>query len=315
MKIVVTDGYTLNGGDLSWEKVSSFGELILYDRTPVELITERCKDANIVLTNKVPFTKDTLAKLTQLKLICVLATGHNIIDLPAAKERGIVVCNVPAYGTASVSQHVFALLLELTNHVGRNAQSTSEGKWQQSADWCYTELPITELDGKTFGIIGFGNIGQQTARIAKAFGMKVIYYSPGNKETDIGKPRDLKSLFSESDIISLHCPLSAENQEFVNRDLLQLMKSSAIIINTARGQLINEKDLAEALNQDVIGGAALDVLTKEPPLSSNPLLNAKNCIITPHNAWMSKEARERMMNITVANMGAFLRKKPINIVN
>ena len=315
MKIVVTDGYTLNGGDLSWEKVRSFGELILYDRTPIELIIERCKDANIVLTNKVPFTKDTLAKLTQLRLICVLATGYNTIDLAAAKEQGIVVCNVPAYGTASVSQHAFALLLELTNHVGRNARSTYEGKWQQSADWCYTELPVTELDGKIFGIVGFGNIGEQTARIAKAFGMKVIYYSPRKKETDIGEPRDLKSLFSESDIISLHCPLSADNQEFVNRDLLQLMKSSAIIINTSRGQLINEKDLAEALNQNIIGGAALDVLSKEPPLPSNPLLKAKNCIITPHNAWMSKEARERIMNITEANIGSFLKKQAINVVS
>lgn len=312
MKIVITDGYTLNGGDLSWDKISYFGDLIVYDRTPVELIIQRCKDADIVLTNKVPFTKDTLKELGHLKLICVLATGYNVIDIVAAKEQDIIVCNVPAYGTASVAQHVFALLLELTNHVGLNATSTAQGKWEQSTDWCYTEAPISELYGKTFGIVGFGNIGQQTARIAKAFGMNVIYYSRMESSTDIGEPCSLENLFSKSDVISLHCSLREDNQQIVNWQLLKRMKSSAILINTARGQLINEKDLAEALNQNRIRGAALDVLSEEPPRAGNPLLKAKNCIITPHNAWISKEARERIMNITVSNIEAFLNNQPIN---
>lgn len=315
MKIVVTDGYTLNPGDLSWEQISNFGKLTIFDRTAPELITERCKDADIILTNKVPFTEEILADLPRVKLISVLATGYNVIDTAAAKERKIIVCNVPAYSTASVAQHTFALLLELTNHVGRNASSTAGGKWQQSEDFCFTEAPITELDGKIFGVVGFGNIGQQAARIAHAFGMRIIYYNPSEKETDLGESRSLEDLFSESDVVSLHCPLKEDNERFVNNDLLRNMKSSAVIINTARGQLINEKDLAEALNQNIIGGAALDVLSKEPPLPDNPLLKAKNCIITPHTAWMSKEARQRVMDVTAANIEAFLRRQPVNVVN
>lgn len=315
MKIVVTDGYTLNGGDLSWDKIAGFGELVVYDRTPAELILERCRDANIVLTNKVPLSADTLAKLDQLQLISVLATGYNVIDVAAAKKNNIVVSNVPGYGTASVAQHVFALLLEVTNHVGENARTTAEGKWQDAADWCYTIAPVTELADKTFGVIGFGNIGQQAGRIAKAFGMNVIYHNRSKKETGIGESRDLKDVFLESDFISLHCSLSADNQEFVNKELLLTMKKSAILINTARGQLINEQDLADALNEGVIAGAALDVLSKEPPLATNPLLQAKNCIITPHNAWISKEARSRIMDITADNIAAFLNKKPIHVVN
>ena len=315
MKIVVTDGYALNPGDLSWEKIKTFGELEVFDRTPVELIVERCKDADIILTNKVPFNKTTLQSLTRLKLISVLATGYNIIDTGAAKEQGIIVSNVPGYGTASVAQHAFALLLELTNHVGRNARSTSEGKWQQSQDWCYTEAPVTELDGKTLGIVGFGNIGQQTARIASAFGMNVLYFNPSDKKTELGKRVDLKTLFSNSDFVSLHCPLTTTNFEFVNKDLLSSMKSSSVLINTARGQLINEQDLADALNQGIIKAAGLDVLSKEPPTATNPLLTAKNCILTPHNAWISKEARERIMQTTAVNISAFIKKEPINTVN
>ena len=315
MKIVVTDGYTLNPGDLSWDAIHSFGELVVYERTPEALIAERCTDADIVLTNKVPLTKDTLQKLPQLKLISVLATGYNVIDTIAAKEQGIIVCNAPAYGTASVAQHVFALLLELTNHVGRNANATAAGKWQQSIDWCFTEAPLMELDGKTMGIVGFGNIGQQTARIATAFGMNIIYFNPSNKGTHLGTPVDVDTLFAQSDVISLHCSLNAGNHGFVNKDLLHKMKPSAIIINTARGQLINEHDLAEALNNNVIGGAALDVLSKEPPLLDNPLIGAKNCIITPHTAWISKEARQRIMDITAANIKAFLQDQPIHVVN
>jgi len=315
MKIVVTDGYTLNPGDLSWDKIKALGELEVYDRTPVELIAERCRNAEVVLTNKVPFTKETMAALPQLKLISVLATGYNVIDTKAAREQGVTVSNVPGYGTASVAQHVFALLLELTNHVGLNARTTAAGKWQQSADWCYTEAPVTELAGKIFGVVGFGNIGQRAGSIAKALGMQVVYYNPGIKDSVFGLQVELKDLFSHSDFISLHCPLTATNQEFVNATLLKTMKPSAVLINTARGQLINEQDLADALNHHVIAGAALDVLSKEPPSDSNPLLKAKNCIITPHNAWISREARGRIMAITASNIDAFLKGEPENVVN
>jgi len=314
MKIVVTDAYPLNPGDLNWQNMEGFGELIIYDRSPPELIIERSKDADIILTNKVRFAKDTLQELPQLKLINVLATGYDIIDIVAAKEKGITVCNVPAYGTASVAQQAFALLLELTNHVGRHAASTAAGRWQQSEDWCYTEAPIMELSGKTMGIVGFGNIGQRTALIANAFGMDVIYHSLHEKEFAGAKLTSLKTLFTESDIISLHCPLRKDNYQFVNKGLLQLVKQSAFLINTSRGQLINERDLADALNNNRIGGAALDVLSTEPPGADNPLLSAKNCIITPHNAWMSKEARQRIMDITANNIHAFLNGNPVNVV-
>ncbi len=315
MNIVVTDGYTLNAGDLSWESISLLGALTVYDRTPAALVEERCKEADIVVSNKVRFSSDILLQLPQLKCISVSATGFDIIDTSDAKKRGIVVCNVPAYGTASVSQHVFALLLELTNHVGLNSSSTRQGKWQQSPDWCYTERRIMELSGKIFGIVGFGNIGAQTAQIANAFGMKVIYYNPTQKESDIAEAKNLVPVFKESDVVSLHCPLKPDNIRFVNTELLQAMKPAAFFINTARGQLIQEADLAYALNQETIAGAALDALSSEPPSENNPLLSAKNCIITPHNAWMSKEARQRIMDVTKANIEAFLNGTPVNVVN
>ena len=315
MKIVVTDGYTLNPGDLNWDTIKAWGELVVYDRTPADLIIERCRDAEIVLTNKVPFTKETLAALPSLKFIGVTATGYNNVDTKAAREQGVPVSNAPAYGTASVAQHVFALLLELTNHVGRNAASVATGKWQQSADWCYTEAPVTELDGKTFGVVGFGNIGQKSGAIARAFGLDLIYYNPRKKESPIGRQVELEAVFAGSDFISLHCPLTANNQEFVNAALLRTMKPSAMLINTARGQLIHEKDLADALNTGIIAGAALDVLSKEPPSEGNPLLRAKNCIITPHNAWISREARQRIMAITTSNIAAFMNSRPANLVN
>jgi glycerate dehydrogenase len=315
MKIVVVDGFTLNPGDISWEAIKTFGELTVYDRTPEALIVERCREADLVLTNKVPFTRETLAALPGLKLISVLATGYNVIDTAAASELGITVSNAPAYGTVSVAQHVFALLLELTNHVGRNARSTAEGKWQQSPDWCYTEAPVTELDGKTIGIVGFGNIGQKVAAIARAFGMQVVYYNPSQKQSTMGKQVDLDTLFTTADFISLHCPLTPTNQGFVNVALLKTMKPGAMLINTARGQLINEEELAAALNTGIIAGAALDVLSKEPPVDGNPLLQAANCIVTPHNAWISREARERIMSITAANISAFIKGQPVNVVN
>ncbi len=315
MKIVVTDGYTLNPGDISWDPIQTFGEVTVYDRTPAHQIVERCKDATIVLTNKVPFNKDTLAALPNLKMISVLATGYNVIDTAAASSLGITVSNAPAYGTVSVAQHVFALLLELTNHVGRNARTVAEGKWQTNPDWCYTEAPVIELAGKTFGVVGFGNIGQQAAAIARAFGMKVIYHNPSQKQSDIGTQVDLATLFSSADFISLHCPLTASNQGFVNAALLQTMKPTAMLINTARGQLINEEELAVALNNGTIAGAALDVLSKEPPVDGNPLLQAANCMVTPHNAWISREARQRIMDITASNIAAFKKGQPVNVVN
>jgi glycerate dehydrogenase len=245
----------------------------------------------------------------------VLATGFNIVDTTVAKERGVVVCNVPGYGTASVAQHVFALLLELTNAVGLHSRSVREGGWQASADWCYTMQPVMELKHKTIGIVGFGNIGQQVARIAAAFGMQVIYYNHREKNSDMGRQVPLETLFQQSDVVTLHCPLTPENRHKVNSSLLHQMKRTAFLINTARGPLINEEDLAAALNSGVIAGAALDVLEAEPPTSKQvPLIQASNCIVTPHNAWMSREARERMMQSTAKNIEAFLSGKPINRV-
>ena len=315
IKIVVTDGYTLNPGDLSWEQIKQFGELAIYDRTQPHEIIDRCRDANIVLTNKVPFNEETLAGLPGLKMIGVTATGYNIIDVAAAAKSGIVVCNVPAYGTASVAQHTFALLLELTNQVGKHAASVAAGEWVNAPDFSYQKAPFTELAGKTLGIVGWGNIGQQTARIAQAFDMRVLYYTPSKKENAFAGWVPLTELFSQSDFVSLHCPLKPDNMGFVNNDLIGVMKRSACIINTARGPLINEQHLADALNNDRIAGAALDVLSTEPPSPDNPLLTAKHCIITPHNAWISKEARQRVMDITAANINAFLQHHPIHVVH
>ena len=315
MKIIVTDGYTLNPGDLSWGSIAAYGELIVYDRTSSAEFLERCRDAEIILTNKVPVDKEKMKQCTKLKLISVLATGYNVIDTKAASDRKIIVCNVPAYGTDSVAQHCLALLLELTNRVGQHAASVANGDWQKSPDWCYSLAPITELAGKTIGIVGFGNIGQQVARIANAFGMRVVYYRLHDEPTTLGNYADLPTLFATSDAVTLHCPLTADNQEFVNNNLLQRMKKSAYLINTARGPLIHEQDLADALNTDQIAGAALDVLSTEPPQANNPLLTAKNCIITPHNAWMSKEARKRIIDITGKNIWAFQQAAPINRVN
>ncbi len=315
MKIVVTDGYALNPGDLSWDPIQQYGELIVYERTPHDLIGERCKDADIVLSNKTPLNREIIKRLSQLKLISVLATGYNVIDIEAARSRGVIVCNVPAYGTASVAQHAFALILLLTNHAALHVDSVKNGEWQRSPDWGYAKRPLTELAGKTLGIVGMGNIGQQTARIAIAFGMKVIYYSRHDKQTSLGEYTDIQTVFSNSDFISLHCPLTPDNKEFVNKKMIQRMKPTAYLINTARGQLINENDLTEALNSNIIAGAALDVLSQEPPEDENPLLKAKNCVITPHNAWMTKEARQRIIDVTSYNIKSFLMEKPDNVVS
>ena len=315
MKIVVTDGYTLNPGDLSWGSISSIGDLTVYDRTPTELIEERCREADIILPNKTPFDRSTLNKLNSLKMIGVLATGYNVIDAIAAREKSIIVCNVPGYGTASVAQHTIALLLEWTNQVGLHAHSVNAGDWVASADWAYARMPIIELSGKTIGLVGLGNIGRKTASIAEAMGMHINYHTPQKKPDVHYEYFKIDELFSRSDFISLHCPLNATNMGFVNSSLLKLMKPSSFLINTARGQLINEQDLADALNEGAIGGAALDVLSSEPPEKNNPLLSARNCIITPHNAWMSREARARIMSITEQNILSYLNKNPVHVVN
>ena len=315
MKIVIVEGYAVNPGDISWQSIAAFGELKVYDRTSEHLIAERCRNADIILSNKLTFRRETILELHNTKLICVLATGYNVIDTNAAKEKNIIVCNVPAYGTASVAQHTIALLLELANHVGVHAKSVAEGEWLDAPDWCYTKTPIIELAGKTLGIVGFGNIGERVAHIAKALGMNVLYYSPNQKKTDLGEYADMQTLFAQSNFISLHCPLKKDNLQFVNKSLLELVKPSSFLINTARGQLIHEQDLADALNHQTIAGAALDVLSVEPPNESNPLLSAKNCIITPHTAWISREARQRIIDTTAKNIEAFLKGKPIHVVS
>lgn len=314
-RLVVTDGYTINPGDLDWSGIQQFGEMTLYDRTAPGQIVERCRDAEMVITNKTPFNKETLAQLPALKFIGVTATGYNNIDTAAARERNITVCNVPAYGAFSVAQHTFALILEITNHVALHAASVKQGDWVKAADWCYTKAPLTELAGKIIGIVGMGNIGQQVGRIALAFGMGVIFNSAHKKELNFATYMSMQDVFRHADYISLHLPLKSGNAQFVNKDLLSLMKPTAWLINTARGQLINEPDLADALNNNRIAGAALDVLSVEPPKPDNPLLQAKNCIITPHNAWVSKEARMRIMETTISNIRSFIDGKTTNLVN
>jgi glycerate dehydrogenase len=326
MKIVVLDGYTLNPGDLSWDELKALGNCAIYDRTaPAELMS-RADGAEILLTNKMPITREHIERLTVLQYIGVLATGTNIVDLEAARERRIPVTNVPAYGTKSVAQTTFALLLELTQHVGRHAETVRDGQWSRSEDWCYWDRPLIELDGLTLGIIGLGRIGTAVAEIAMAFGMKVIAArsqlptsiahipSPiSNHQSPIARV-DLETLFRQSDVISLHCPLTPETRGLVNAERLALMKPSAFLLNTSRGPLVDEPALADALNSGRIAGAGLDVLAAEPPPADNPLLQAKNCFITPHLAWATRAARKRLLKIAVANLRAFRDGKPQNVV-
>ncbi|NTW72240.1 MAG: D-2-hydroxyacid dehydrogenase [Eubacteriaceae bacterium] len=317
MKIVVLDGYTLNPGDLGWGGLEKFGDYEIFDRTDRDQIIERSQCAEILLTNKTPIHKSTLDMLPDLKYIGVLATGYNVIDLEETNKRNIVVTNTPDYGKFSVSQMVFALILELTHHVQIHSESVKNGKWSESKDFCFTDYPLIELSGKTMGIIGYGSIGRQTALIAQAFGMKVMAYSRTIKEqSEILNFRwvDLEELIKNSDVISLHCPLTDETKGIINEDRLNKMKPNVILINTARGALIVEEDLAAALEKGTIAGAGLDVMTKEPPSRDNPLFKFDNCIITPHIAWAAKEARERLMNIAIDNLQAFLSGNPINVV-
>ncbi|MCH8035141.1 MAG: D-2-hydroxyacid dehydrogenase [Bacteroidetes bacterium] len=317
MKIVILDGYTLNPGDISWAGFETLGDFTMYERTSLDKIIEHSENAEIILTNKTVINKDTIEQLPNLKYIGVLATGYNIVDVKAANDKNIIITNIPSYGTSSVAQMVFALLLELTQNVGYHSNSVKKGGWSNSKDWCYWDKPLIELDGLTLGIIGFGRIGKVAAKIANAFGMKVIANDAVTIESppDWVKIVDQETIFRESDVVSLHCPLTSANKHFVNSDQINLMKRSAFLINTSRGLLINEKDLSHALNTERIAGAGLDVLSKEPPDGTNPLLSAKNCIITPHIAWATKAARQRLMNIAVRNLKSYLNGKPANVIN
>ena len=318
MKLVVLDGHTLNPGDLSWDGLKHFGDLEVYERTSAADILERCKGAEIVFTNKTPLREDVLAQLPDLKYIGVLATGYNVVDVDAARTLGIKVANVPGYGTASVVQLTFSLLFELCLHVQRHSDSVFNGDWVASADFCYWNYPLIELESKTLGIIGFGSIGQKVADVASALGMNVLAYS--RTQTDQSHRKNFKwtsldELLKVSDVVSIHCPLFPETQNLINKDTLKLMKKSAFFLNTSRGPIVNEQDLADALNTGLIAGAGLDVLSVEPPASNNPLLSAKNCLITPHIAWATKEARARLMAIVEQNLAAYLDGNPINIIN
>ena len=317
MQIVVLDGYTLNPGDLTWDGLEALGACEVHDRTPAGRIVERAQGAGIVLTNKTPLSRDTIEQLPALKYIGVLATGYNIVDIAAAREKGVCVANVPSYGTASVAQMVFAHLLHLTQHVAEHAESVRDGQWSRSEDFCYSLFPLVELSGLTMGIVGLGRIGCETARLALAFGMRVIYHdiatdAPADLEVEAV---DLDTLFRESDVVSLHCPLTEANAGMVNRERLELMKPTAFLINTSRGLLVDEAALADALNAGRIAGAGLDVLSEEPPTRENPLLLARDCCITPHIAWATRSARQRLMAIAVDNVRAFLVGKPQNVVS
>ena len=316
MKIIVLDGYGLNPGDLSWSGMEALGELTVYDRTSPSELLVRSESAEVLITNKTLITADDMAALPQLKYIGVLATGYNVVDIEAAKARGIIVTNIPAYSTSSVAQMVFAHILNITQRVGHYAEDNAKGRWTESVDFCYWDTNLVELDGKKMGIVGFGNIGKATARIAQAFGMEVLVYtSKEQHELPEGmKKASLDALFAECDVVSLHCPLTPDTKEMVNDERLKLMKPNAILINTGRGPLINEQDLADALNEGRIGAAGLDVLSVEPSVKENPLLGAKNCFITPHIAWATKEARTRLMGIAVGNLKAYQEGHIINNV-
>ena len=317
MKIVVMDGKGVNPGDMSWKQIQQFGELIVYERTASEEIIDHVGDAEIVLTNKTVFDEDTIAKLKNVKYIGVLATGYNVVDLKAASKRGIVVTNISAYSTDSVAQMTFAHILNVTNHVDHYARASRDGEWSRCPDFCYWDKPLVELAGKTIGIIGLGNIGMKVANIALNFGMNVIAYtSKEPKEIPNGiNKASIDNILSDSDIISLHCPLTKQTRELINKDSIAKMKRSVIVVNTGRGPLVNEEDVANALHNGQIGAYCADVMCPEPPSADNPLFVEQNAYITPHVAWASKEARIRLMDIAEKNIHSFLSGKPINVVN
>lgn len=321
MKIVVLDGYTLNPGDLSWASLEAMGETVIYDRTSLtdhREIIQRIGDADAVLTNKTPLPKEVLELCSSVKYIGVLATGYNVVDVDYAKKKGIIVTNIPTYGTAAVGQFAIGLLLEICHHIGHHSQAVHEGRWQSCPDWCFWDYPLIELAGKTIGIIGFGRIGQGTARIAQALGMKVLAYDAYRNEALENENchyADLDELYRMSDVIALHCPLFPETAGMINKESIAKMKDGVIILNDSRGPLIVEEDLKEALNSGKVGAAGLDVVSTEPIKGDNPLLQARNCFITPHIAWAPRESRHRLMDIAVANLKSFIDGSPVNVVN
>jgi glycerate dehydrogenase len=318
VNIVVLDGYTLNPGDNPWDDLARLGEVTVYDRTAKEEIEARAGDAEILLTNKTVLDGNSLSHLPRLRFVSVLATGYNVVDVNAARARGIPVSNVPEYGTDSVAQHVFALLLELCHHVGKHSEAVRNEEWVAAKDFCFWKSSVVELAGRTLGVVGFGRIGQRVGALANAFGMRVLAAGGRRRPVPAYEPfawTEIGALFAASDVVSLHCPLTANNAAFVNTRLLARMKETAFLINTARGALVDEADLAAALNAGALAGAGLDVVSAEPMRSDNPLPGARNCIITPHIAWASVAARRRLMAATVRNVQAFLDGRPINVVN
>jgi glycerate dehydrogenase len=320
MKIVILDGYTENPGDLSWQGLENLGDLTVYDRTSLtdraEVIA-RIRDAEAVFTNKVPVDRESIASAPNLKYIGVLATGYNIVDVDAAKERGIPVCNIPTYGTAAVGQFAIALLLERCHHIGHHSKAVHDGRWESCPDWCFWDYPLIELADKTMGIIGFGRIGQTTGKIARALGMEVLAFDEQKTESGekIARYVTLDELLAKSDVVVLHCPLFPSTQGIINKNSIAKMKDGVIIINNSRGPLVVEQDLADALNSGKVYAAGLDVVSTEPIKGDNPLLSAKNCILTPHISWAPKESRLRLMNIAVDGLKSFLDGHPINVVN
>ena len=317
MNIVVLDGYTLNPGDITWKGMEKLGCLTVYDRTPADKIVERIGNAEVVFTNKTPISKETFEACSNIKFVGVLATGYNVVDVAAAKEKGISVTNIPTYGTDAVGQFVIGLLLEICHHIAHHDKAVHDGRWENNDDWCFWDYPLIELAGKTMGVIGFGRIGQTTGRIAKALGMKVIAYDeyPNDASKEFAEYVSLDTLFYESDVIALHCPLFPSTEGIINKDNIAKMKDGVIILNNSRGHLIVEQDLADALNSGKVYAAGVDVVSTEPIKADNPLLTAKNCIITPHISWAPKESRQRLMNIAVDNLEAFIKGAPKNVVN
>jgi len=317
MKIVVLDGFTLNPGDLSWDALKELGDVEVHDRTESGEVVSRARDADAVFTNKVVLDRAVIEQLPRLKFIGVLATGYNVVDTEAARERGVLVTNVPAYATSSVAQHAFALLLELAERTGHHSAAVREGRWTASKDFCFWDYPLIGLDGLTMGIVGFGRIGRAVAALALAFGMRIIAHRRPSSPTDFAPVEfvDLEAVFFQSDCLCLCCPLTAETERLVNKQRLELMKRTAFLINVSRGPVVDEEALADALNAGKIAGAGLDVLSVEPPPADNPLLGAKNCIITPHIAWANNTSRARLMDIAVNNLKAFIAGNPQNVVN
>lgn len=317
MKIVILDGYTENPGDLTWEGFEQLGQLKVYDRTPKDQLAERIGDGEAIIVNKTALTEEVFAACPSIRYVGVLATGYNVVDIEAAKKRGIPVCNIPAYGTGAVAQMTMALLLEICHHVGEHSNAVKEGEWSDCQDWCFWKHPLMELSGKTMGIIGFGRIGQAVGQLAKAFGMEVLAYDPYERESGkaIAAYVTRDQLLARADVISLHCPLFPDTKGIIGRETIGKMKDGVIILNTSRGPLVDEEALAEALNSGKVYAAGLDVVSEEPIRKDNPLLSCSNCLITPHIAWAPLESRKRLMEIAAANLEAFIKGKPQNVVN